>query len=95
MVYSLGQYCSQTSSRCRKSQDLKFAYRLLFAKDKMNRSLKRYCTSPCASVRNLECTSIVIVYNFFNESTDSNINTTSPPPSIVSMVRASKFGVIA
>ena len=61
----------------------------------MKRSLKRAVTSARASVRSRAWTSIDIVYSCVSDSIDRSSSTTIPPPSTVSIVRASTFGVTA
>ena len=46
-------------------------------------------------MRKRECTSIVIVYSLVSESRLDTSSTMMPPPSTVSIVRASRLGVSA
>mmetsp|Transcript_1571 Transcript_1571/g.2564 ORF Transcript_1571/g.2564 Transcript_1571/m.2564 type:complete len:212 (-) Transcript_1571:52-687(-) len=68
---------------------------LQLASERMKRSLKRGCTSVCDSVRNRACASMDIVYSCWRDTIDLSSITTIPPPSTVSIVRASTFGVTA
>ena len=65
------------------------------ASERMNRSLKRGVTSTCASVRKRACASMLIAYSWRSEVMLLRRSTTRPPPSTVSMVRASTLGVTA
>mmetsp|Transcript_6734 Transcript_6734/g.27868 ORF Transcript_6734/g.27868 Transcript_6734/m.27868 type:complete len:206 (+) Transcript_6734:479-1096(+) len=64
-------------------------------RERMNRSLNRPTTCWCDSVLNRECTSIVMVYSCDRLSMFDSSSTIMPPPSTVSTVRASRFGVSA
>ena len=69
--------------------------RIALPRDNMNRSLNRAMTSSWASVRYREWISMDRVYSCFKLVMPFSSNTTMPPPSTVSIVLASKLGVIA
>mmetsp|Transcript_13210 Transcript_13210/g.33443 ORF Transcript_13210/g.33443 Transcript_13210/m.33443 type:complete len:227 (-) Transcript_13210:343-1023(-) len=67
----------------------------VLASDSTMRSLKRPTTSWCDSVRRRAWQSMVRSYSLVREVSVESSITTMPPPSTVSMVRASRLGVSA